>query len=91
MPTATPRADDRGGARALAREEAALQAAGQSIARLPTAYYHQAYMQALFDYGYCEAKDGRALAQGATRAQGGEARRADVSGSASDQQDGRTP
>ncbi|MEA2807330.1 MAG: hypothetical protein QOJ17_1471, partial [Rhodospirillaceae bacterium] len=29
-------------------------------------------MQALFDYGYCEAKDGRALAQGATRAQGGE-------------------
>ena len=52
--------------------------------------FDQAYMQALFDYGYREARDGRAWHKVPPGLRAARARRADVAGSAGDQQDGRT-
>ena len=52
--------------------------------------FDQAYMQALFDYGYREAGDGRAWHKVPPGLRAARARRADVAGSAGDQQDGRT-
>ena len=47
-------------------------------------------MQALFDYGYREARDGQAWHKVPPGLRAARARRADVAGSAGDQQDGRT-
>jgi Patatin-like phospholipase len=52
--------------------------------------FDQAYMQALFDYGYREASDGRAWHKVPPGLRAARARRADDARSAGDQEDGRT-
>jgi hypothetical protein len=52
--------------------------------------FDQAYMQALFDYGYREGRDGRAWHKVPPGLRAARARRADDARSAGDQEDGRT-